>query len=384
MLAVKTTAEEAFRLEVRAWLAANVPAPIHDTGPLARREYALAWQRRQYEGGWAGISWPQRYGGRGLSDDQQIIWYEEYAHAGAPSTLDVNFVAQHHAGPTLIALGSEAQRAFHLPRILRGESLWCQGFSEPGAGSDLASLQTRGTIVGDRVIVSGQKLWSSYADIADYQELLVRTDASAERHKGLTWLICDMRTPGITVNPIRNIAGSANFAAVFYDDVVIPLDQVVGAVNDGWKVAMATLGFERGTASIALQIELQNAIERLMDDAARSPKARSDSALIEQLTLLWAQAAALRSLTYSIISRTSTGSSGNFDASMVRLRYAELIQDVHRLGFKISGTDGLTHPGARGWTHSYLYSLHDTIAGGTSEIQRNVISERILGLPRGT
>jgi alkylation response protein AidB-like acyl-CoA dehydrogenase len=238
--------------------------------------------------------------------------------------------------------------------------------------------------VGDRVIVSGQKLWSSYADIADYQELLVRTDASAERHKGLTWLICDMRTPGITVNPIRNIAGSANFAAVFYDDVVIPLDQVVGAVNDGWKVAMATLGFERGTASIALQIELQNAIERLMDDAARSPKARSDSALIEQLTLLWAQAAALRSLTYSIISRTSTGSSGNFDASMVRLRYAELIQDVHRLGFEISGTDGLTHPGARGWTHSYLYSLHDTIAGGTSEIQRNVISERILGLPRGT
>jgi alkylation response protein AidB-like acyl-CoA dehydrogenase len=382
MWAARTPAEEAFRLEVRSWLAANVPAPIDDGDPLARREYALAWQRRQYEGGWAGISWPQRYGGRGLSDEQQIIWYEEYAYAGAPSTLDVNFVSQHHAGPTLIALGSEEQRTFHLPRILRGESLWCQGFSEPGAGSDLASIQTRGTIVGDRVIVSGQKLWSSYADIADYQELLVRTDPSAERHKGLTWLICDMRAPGITVNPIRNIAGSANFAAVFYDDVSIPLDQVVGTVNDGWKVAMATLGFERGTASISLQIELQNAIERLIDTVAGSAQARSDSALAERLGLLWAQVAALRSLTYDIISRSAAGNAGSFDASMVRLRYSELIQDVHRLGFEISGAGGLIH--AQGWTHSYLYALHDTIAGGTSEIQRNVISERILGLPRGS
>jgi alkylation response protein AidB-like acyl-CoA dehydrogenase len=175
----------------------------------------LGWQRRQYEGGWAGISWPVEHGGKSLTTNEQIIWYEECARAGAPSVLNDGFVAQHHAGPTLIALGTEPQRSSHLPKILRGEALWCQGFSEPGAGSDLASIQTRGEIRGDELVVSGQKLWSSYADISDYQELLVRTDPTASRHRGLTWIICDMRTPGISVRPIKNIAGSASFAAVF-------------------------------------------------------------------------------------------------------------------------------------------------------------------------
>ena len=200
------------------------------------REFDLEWQRRQWAGGWAGVSWPVEYQGRGLPLLHQLIWLEECARIGAPD-IDSRFVAVNHAGPTLIANGSEEQKAFHLPKILRGEVLWCQGFSEPQAGSDLASLRATGVVDGDDLVVSGQKLWTSFADLADYQELLVRTGPPEGRHRGLTWVICDMHAPGVEVRPITALDGTIHNCEVFYDNVRIPLSSVVGEIDDGWSVA---------------------------------------------------------------------------------------------------------------------------------------------------
>ena len=214
-----TCSLRAFRSQARDWLNANIPdshAPLE--GPGSRR-FILDWQKQQYEGGWAGLTWPKEYGGRSLSVAQQIVWFEEYARAGAPSTHDGSFVGLNHAGPTLIACGTEEQKAFHLPRILSGEAIWCQGFSEPGSGSDLASLRTKGRIEGDELIVEGQKIWSSYADIADYQELLIRTDPDSKRHAGITWVICpmDLVSPSARSAPWRVRASSAKCSMTMSD-----------------------------------------------------------------------------------------------------------------------------------------------------------------------
>jgi alkylation response protein AidB-like acyl-CoA dehydrogenase len=374
-----TPDDQAFREAARTWLRANMPPePPPHGGPAARR-YALAWLRKLHAAGWSGISWPVEHGGLGLSPERQMIWYEEYVRAGAPSVLNPSFVSLHHAGPTLMARGSPAQKAFHLPRILAGEVLWCQGFSEPEAGSDLASLRTTGTVSGDFLIVNGQKIWTSYADIADYQELLVRSDPGSRRHAGLTWVICDMRSPGITVRPIENLAGAVHFAEVFYDDVHIPLTNVVGPLHGGWDVAMTTLGFERSTAAAALQLGLTRKVERLAEWALAMDAERLDAGLLHELALLRAQAAALRALTYRTVFKDP---STRFDGSIVRLYFAQLSQRIHALGMKILGPKGAEFDTPDEWTYHYLESFSETIAGGTSEIQRNIIGERILDLPR--
>ncbi len=367
-----TEADEAFRATAREWLSANVPrerAP-HD-GPQAR-DFALAWLAACHRGGWSGISWPEAYGGRGLSQERLLIWYEEYVRARAPSVLDCSFVAVNHAGPTLIACGSDAQKAFHLPKILAGEVIWCQGFSEPDSGSDLASLSTTGVVDGDHLVVNGQKIWTSFADIADYQELLIRTQPGSKRHHGLSWVICDMKSEGITVRPIENMAGATHFAQVFYDDVRIPLSNVVGGLHDGWRVAMNTLGFERKTAAIGLQLDLSVKVEDLI--ALAQPVAGSATA--ERLAVLRAEAAALRAMTYRTLLREPATA---FDGSLMRLCFAELAQRVHRAIMDILGPEALTDSA---WTYDYLESYSETIAGGAAEIQRNIIAERILGLPR--
>ena len=375
-----TAEDQAFRMAARQWLEANVPATSapHD-GPAAR-EFSLSWLRKLYAGGWSGISWLAEYGGRGLSFEQQVIWYEEYVRANAPRPLDATFVSLNHAGPTLMACGSDAQKGFHLPRILSGEVLWCQGFSEPGSGSDLASLRTTGVVEGDELVVNGQKIWTSFADIADYQELLIRTEPGSQRHKGLSWVICDMRAPGITVRPIRNLAGASHFAEVFYDNVRIPLANVVGELHDGWRVAMTTLGFERRTAATALQLMLTRKIEMVMDmvraqgvDPATSPRAT-------ELAGLRAEAAALRALTFRTLFRQEATA---FDGSIVRLFFGELSQRIYRLAMDILGPVNAEAVQPDQWVHDYLESFSETIAGGTAEIQRNIIGERILGLPRG-
>jgi alkylation response protein AidB-like acyl-CoA dehydrogenase len=366
-----------FRTEARAWLAANVPSEQSPPDGPASRDYVLGWQQRLAAGGWAGLTWPTAYGGRGLSVYEQIIWFEEYALAGGPSTLDASFVGINHAGPTLIACGTDEQKAEHLPRILAGEVIWCQGFSEPGAGSDLVSLRTKGTVEGDEIVIEGQKIWSSYADIADVQELLIRTDPDAKPHAGLSWVICPMDAPGITVRPIKTIAGPQKFCEVFYDGVRIPLKNVVGGLNNGWSTAMSTLSFERGTAALALQIRLLLRVEELL---AACPPGRV--ALRGRLARLRAEASAMRAMAYRFAIDAATGVPGP-EGSMIRLYFAELSQRVGAAAVELHGLTSAEALGHHGWSHDYLDAFSETIAGGTAEIQRNIIGERVLGLPKG-
>lgn len=366
-----------FRAEARRWLAANVPSdPPPEDGP-ASREYVLAWQKTQAAGGWAGIAWPKEVGGRGLSVLEQIVWFEEYARAGAPSPLNASFVGLNHAGPTLIACGAPAQKAYHLPRILAGEVIWCQGFSEPSAGSDLASLRTRGRIEGDELVIDGQKIWSSFADIADWQELLIRTDPAAKTSAALTWVICPMNAPGITVRPIRTMAGQHKFCEVFYDSVRVPLANIVGGLNNGWATAMSTLSFERGTASLALLIGLILKVENLL---AACPAERSE--MRARLARLRAEGAAIRAMTYRF-ALESENAVPDAAGSIVRLAFAEFAQRVTAAAIDVYGIDAPEVVGTHGWGHDYLDAFSETIAGGTAEIQRNIIAERVLGLPKG-
>jgi alkylation response protein AidB-like acyl-CoA dehydrogenase len=407
-----TADEERFRAQARAWLAENGPQgepPEHDL--RARRAFDLAWQRTLYDAGYAGISWPKEYGGRGASLMEQLIWYEEFARSGAhdPSTL---FVGLNHGGPTLIACGSAAQKAFHLPKILKGEVIWCQGFSEPGAGSDLGGLSTRAVIDGDDLVVTGQKIWTSFAQIAEWQELLVRTDPDAPKHKGITWVICPMGLPGMEIREIKTMAGGSDFCEVFYDAVRIPRANIVGKLNDGWNVAMSTLGFERGTAFLSEQVRLTRLVDQLIEMARRTPAdgaggdsmlagetpaatALADDEIARRLALLRAEVEALRSMTYRSVSRTARTGVPSAEASLIRLFFSELQQRVFALAMEILGPQVLAwdahgsparvsarHADAASWVSHYLLAFSSTIAAGSKDIQRNIIGDRVLGLPR--
>jgi len=366
-----------FRRRARSWLETNIPSDKAPLDGIAARDYALAWQRRQFEGGWAGLAWPKKAGGCGLSILQQIIWYEEYARAGAPRTLDPLFVALNHAGPTIIACGSADQQAYHLPRILAGMVVWCQGFSEPNAGSDLAGLKMRGRIEGNELVVEGQKIWSSYADMAVWQELLIRTDPEAKISAALSWVICPMDAPGITVRPILTMAGAYKYCEVFYDNVRIPLANVVGGLNNGWATAMSTLSFERGTASLGLLIALTLRIEEMLADC---PSSRP--LMKARLAQLRAEAAAVRATAYRVALDNEHGVP-DASGSIVRLSFSELEQRATAAAVDLYGLDGAKVIGGHGLGHEYLDAFSETIAGGTSEIQRNIIGERLLGLPKG-
>ncbi|HYF20367.1 MAG TPA: acyl-CoA dehydrogenase family protein [Ramlibacter sp.] len=380
--------ERRFREEVRTWLHANIPRQPRPVEGPEMAAFDQAWQRRQFDGGWAGIHWPVAYGGRGLSLVQQLIWYEEYARAEAPN-LGSNFIGLQHAGPVLIDSGSEALKQHHLGRILRGEEIWCQGFSEPGAGSDLAALRTRGVVDGDDLVVTGQKIWTSYAHVSHVQELLVRTDPQAQRHRGLSWVVCDMKTPGITVRPLRTISGRIHFCEVFYDEARIPLTNVVGGLGNGWKVAMSTLAWERGTAFISEQVELARTVDHLVDEARRRTgpdglrPALQHEELREQLAAARAEVRALRAMTVASVSRIGESGMPGAEASIIRLYFSELNQRVRRLALRVLGPRAMeTGNGYEGWGWSYVDAFRYTIAAGTAEIQRNIIGERVLGLPR--
>jgi alkylation response protein AidB-like acyl-CoA dehydrogenase len=365
-----------FRQEARQWLEANVPTEAPPVDGLAAREFALAWQKTLARFGWAGLAWPEEIGGRGLSMLEQIVWFEEYARVGAPSTLNASFVGLNHAGPTLIASGTAEQKAFHLPKILAGETIWCQGFSEPGAGSDLASLKTRAQVEGDELVINGHKIWSSFADLADWQELLVRTDPNARTSSALSWVICPMNAPGITVRPIRTMAGAYKYCEVFYDSVRIPLSGVVGGLNNGWAVAMSTLSFERGTAALALLIGLTLKVERLL---AHCPKNRDGMRM--RLARLRAEGASIRASTYRFVLDTEDAVP-DAGGSLIRLEFAEFSQQVTAAAIDLYGIDAAEVVGTHGWGHDYLDAFSETIAGGTAEVQRNIIAERVLGLPK--
>ena len=388
-----TPEEQAFRDEARAWLGEHLPAEERPPEGQEMRAFDLAWQRTLFDGGWAGINWPIEYGGRGLSDIQQMIWYEEFARADPPFTLNnsCTFVGNNHGGPTLIVNGTEAQKSEHLPKILRGEQVWCQGFSEPGSGSDLASLSCKAVVDGDELVVNGQKTWTSYAHVADVQELLVRTDPAAPKHKGISWVVCDMSSPGIEIREIRTMSHVTDFCEVFYDDVRIPLANVVGQLNDGWRVAMSTLSFERGTAFMADQVDLAKVVEELIETARttvgpdRRRPAIADDEIARRLATARAEVSALKAMTITGISRTARTGVPGPEGSMVRCFHGELHQRVYQLALDIIGPEALRLTPVDGegtWTGPYLQSFAYTIGGGTTDIQRNIVGERVLGLPR--
>jgi len=380
--------DELFREEARTWLHANIPSEERPEDGIEIRQFDLAWQATQYKGGWAGIAWPKKYGGRGLSLMQQMIWQEEYALAGAPR-IGSGFVGINHAGPTLILEGRDEHKAYHLPKILAGEVIWCQGFSEPNSGSDLASIKCSAVIEGDELVVNGQKIWTSYAQFADWQELLVRTSKGERKHFGLSWVVCDMKSSGIEVRPIKCMNGTWHFCEVFYNDVRIPLKNVVGEIGDGWRVAMSTLSFERGTAFIGDQVELAQNIEHLMELAHKLPrsdgpgKAIEDEAIAQRLTEVRSEVLALKSMTYVTLSRTQRNGKPGPEGSMIRLYLSRLQQDVFGLAMDILGPEALDASGKyRRWVERYLWFYSVTISGGSSEIQQDIIGERLLGLPR--
>lgn len=370
-----------FREECRAWLHANVPVERRPLDAVDAIDFDKAWQRQLFDAGWAGISWPTEYGGRGLSIVQQVIWLEEYAQAHAP-WIGANFVGINHGGPTLIINASEEQKSYHLPRILKGEAIWCQGFSEPGAGSDLAGIRTRGRVEGDELIVNGSKIWTSFAHVADWQELVLRTEDGSRRHAGLSWTICDMHAPGISVRPIRKMSGQTEFAEVFYDDVRIPLANVVGGLGNGWHVAMSTLSFERGTGFIADQVKQSQEIAELIA-AARANGMIADDCIADQLAEMRAAVAAVRAMTYRNISEVARTGQPGPEASVIRLFTSELGQRLERMAVLLKGAEILDFRyGDDNAVADYLRGFAATIAGGSAQIQRDIIGERLLGLPK--
>jgi alkylation response protein AidB-like acyl-CoA dehydrogenase len=383
-----TPDEQRFREEVRGWLADNVPSEGRPPDGLDALAFDKAWQGRLFAAGWAGISWPEEFGGGGCGLVEQLIWHEEYARAKAPYSGFCK-PGLTLAGPTIMACGTPEQRERHLSSILKGDALWCQGFSEPGAGSDLASLSTSAVIDGDELVINGSKIWTSYGQFADWQVLLVRTDNQGRKHQGITFVLCDMRSPGIDVRTIRSMVelGHYPFCQVFYDDVRIPLSNVVGAIGDGWRVAGATLGFERGTAFISEQINYVAVVERLIAEASVRPDTAAGATMLAngeifgKLARLRADLAAMRAMTYWTISHAGEGSPGP-EGSLIKLFFAEVLQRTRRLAMDVLGADKLSLSAPSGWTWQYLRSFPATIAAGSMDIQRNIISERLLGLPR--
>ncbi|GAA2736094.1 acyl-CoA dehydrogenase family protein [Actinocorallia aurantiaca] len=394
MTFLASEADEAFRDELRGWLAEalveqGAPPSEHDWA--ARRAYDASWQRRLFDAGYAGMGWPVEFGGRGASLGEQLVYLEEYARAGAPPPGTM-FVGTRHAGPTLIAEGSDGQQGFHLPRILRGEDVWCQGFSEPEAGSDLASLRTRAIRDGDDFVVTGHKIWSTRAQVADFCELLVRTDSRASKHAGISWLILDMRSPGVEVRPLRTIDDDNHFCEIHLDEVRVPAANLVGAENDGWRVTNVTLRFERGTAFASHIVELRRTLRSLVGLArmrrSGSGTAWDDAGLRREAGVMSAEVTALWRMTQLSIAESARTGVPSAYGSAVKLRYSELAQSISDLFVRVAGRPAIGGETVGGFdtgqiVHDYLWSLHTTIAAGTSQIQRNVIAERVLGLPKG-
>ncbi len=390
-----TPKEQAFRQEVRAWLQSHLPRDL-TLGDFAfsraDREHVerlRAWQKTLYEGGWVGLNWPQKYGGRGASIVEQIIFYEELARAQAPPP--VNRGALSMLGPTLMAHGTEAQTQRFLPKILTAEEIWCQGFSEPNAGSDLANLQCRAVRDGDDFIVTGQKVWTSLAHVADWGFFLVRTDPSVPRHKGITFLLVDMRSPGITVKPLRQMTGEAEFNEVFLDSVRVPVANVVGKVNEGWQVAMTTLAYERDLLTFIRNVSLRMAVDRLAALAKKternSGRAADDPVVRQRLVALLIEEKCLQLNGYRSLTRLLRGQAPGPEGSTSKLSWSQVDQELAELAMEILGPAGQITDGARAvdggqWASNCLLARASTIRAGTSEILKNILGERVLGLPK--
>lgn len=380
--------DEAFRAEVREWLADHLVgewAALRGTGGNGRDhesyEGRLAWNRYLASHGWTCLGWPEEHGGRGLPLFQQVIFHEEYARADAP--VRINHLGEELLGPTLIAHGTPAQQERFLPKIVAVEELWCQGYSEPGAGSDLAGVRTRARLDGDQWVVDGQKVWTSNAHLSDWCFVVCRTEPGSSRHHGLSYLLVPMKQPGVDVRPIQQLTGTSEFNEVFFDGAVTSADLVVGEPGDGWKVAMATLGFERGVSTIGQQVGFARELETV-EEAARANGAIDAPDIADRLAQARVGLEVLRLHALRTLSAYDSGSSGP-EASVSKLLWARWHRDLGDLAMDVLGLAGLTT--GKGYELDrlqslYLFSRADTIYGGSDEIQRNIIAERVLGLPR--
>ena len=386
------TEEAAFRDEVRAFIKNELPEDAQD-GELAERGmYRGAFERlkgvrQKLAGrGWIAPAWPKEYGGASLSVMQQFIMNEEFAENRVPPVggMGVSMV-----GPTIITHGTEEQRKEHLGRILSGEVQWCQGFSEPGSGSDLASLQTRAVKDGDDYVINGQKIWTSGAQYAHWMFMMARTDPEAPKHKGISYFLVDMKSPGIEVRPLTNLANQNMFSEVFFSDVRVPAKNIVGELNRGWYVGTTTLDFERSSIGSAVGIRLQ------LDELVKYAKEHAENgtsrlarmpAVKAELADRYVEANVARMMSYRVVTMQAKGMIQNHEASMTKLFASELNQRIARTGMKVLGLYGQLYgadaPMKGRYESSYMTSLASTIAGGTSEIQRNIIAQRGLGLPR--
>ncbi len=384
-----SAAEERFRSELRAWLQRN-PAGPEPEEINAFVAYGKAWQRKLYEAGWCGIAWPKEYGGRGATLIEQIIFQEEMARARAP--LLINLAGLTMGGPVLIAHGTEEQKQRHLKKILAADEIWCQGFSEPNAGSDLAALKTRAVRDGDSFLVNGQKVWTSYARFADWCMLLVRTDPDAPKHRGITFLLVDMHSPGISVRPLKQINGAEDFNEVFFEDVRVPRANVIGEVNGGWEIAITTLMHERATLTFSRQLQSRVALNDMIALARTwqhdGHPAIADPLLRQRIAQAIIESAAIRYTAYRSLTKTLRGGVPGPEGSMEKLFWSEMYQRQLETALAIegpyaqlvAGSDRVPDDGQ--WPSLFLYSRGRTIAAGSSEIQRNIIAERVLGLPR--
>ena len=390
-----TPDQDAFRQTVRAWLKANLPREWKDLGRsdiprIETYEILKQWQRKLYDAGFIGLTWPKEYGGRGLTFVEELILQEEIALAKAPPILNVIGVGM--AGPTIIAYGTEAQKKRYPPKILSCEEIWCQGYSEPNAGSDLASLQTRAVKDGEDWVVNGQKAWTSFAQVADWMMLLARTDPGAPKHKGITYFLLDMKLPGIVVKPLRQFTGDSEFNEVFFDNVRVHESEVLGGVNQGWRVGITTLMYERLTLGFGLQMRLRIALDGLFELARKVEKSgrvlTQDPLARQKLAQLWIDTECLRLTGARAITKLLRGEMPGPEASAGKMVWVETHQKLQELAMELEGpyaqlakgSDWAVDGGA--WQHSFLRSRANSIEGGTTEIQKNIIAERVLGLPK--
>jgi alkylation response protein AidB-like acyl-CoA dehydrogenase len=388
-------AEEAFRTELRGWLAEHLPNAWRGGEPpefasLAEEVAFLRdWQRQLAEADWVGIHWPREYGGRGATVVEHYIFQEEIATARAPEII--NRIGVNIVGPTLIAHGTDTQRRRFLPKILPADELWCQLFSEPGAGSDLTALRTRAEPAPDGWVVNGQKVWTSYAQFARWGILLARTDAAAPKARGISYLICDMQAPGVTVRPLRQMTGSEEFNEVFLEDVFVPREHLVGREHEGWAIANTTLAHERGTSPRQLVIHrmlLQDLLRLAREPRDGALPAAADPVLRQRIAQHFLEVEITRLNNWRTLSRLQKRLPLGPESSFIKLFWSEMSQRMHDTVMQLLGPRGLCwQPGSYAvaggrLARSYLYYRAASLFAGTSEIQRNILAERVLGLPR--
>jgi alkylation response protein AidB-like acyl-CoA dehydrogenase len=385
--------ELAFQREVRAWLKKNVPVRQRDERPIEfgdprRIAQAKTWQRKVHAAGYLALGWPKEYGGQGMDVMRQTIVNEEMVRARAPGLIGMMGIQM--VGPTLIQHGTEEQRRRYLPRILEADDIWCQGYSEPGSGSDLASLRTRAELVGDEFVVNGQKVWTSNAQFADWMFCLVRTDPNAPKHAGISYILIDMKTPGISVRPLVQMTGDAGFNEVFFEDVRVPRENLVGQLNNGWQVANATLAHERNMlgSTMRTQQTFQKLLRLARTQRRNGGPASADPVIRQRLADLALRVETMKLEAYRQLTNTLRGRPAGISASVSKLVTTELNHDIARTALDILGSYGplgKKDPRVRDagiWPLDFMYSLGLIIGGGTSQIQKNIIAERGLGMPK--